>query len=237
MSNFNMTFDPVSLGVNTIVGALGVVGDMQAQRQAEKHAKEQLKFQREAEWSRHKERVADIHDSNFFRAQQKIAQRDIAYNRLLPQISRSVNTAWNSIAQQGWEADQADSYLRDSIRRRMFEIQGSGGSANEGNRSANFDRAIALEGAKASDAMRQLGEKGQARNRREALMREAEANKASQARENILAPLDMPVYMERVPQFQATKMSIPGIGGMGANIAGKLFGAVGSAFSSELKFG
>jgi len=212
-------FDPVAAGVGVVGAGLDIWARDQQQTLAIRQAKETRKVRLQGAWDDWTSMRDMTWQKNNFAVEERMMQRKIANERLIPQISKSVNLAWDSVAAQDFEQDQADSYLRTQIQRRMLEVAGSGGS-EAGSRSGNYKRARQLEVAKGGQQLQQLEQKGRYRDAAKDLRIRKLGQEADMAREKILAPLDMPIYMQKVPAFSAiqgpqpkfTGQAIQGIG-------------------------
>ena len=225
-------FDPVAAGVGVVGAGLDIWARDQQQTLAIRQAKETRKVRLQGAWDDWTSMRDMTWQRNNFAVEERMMQRKIANERLLPQISKSVNLAWDSVAAQDFEQDQADSYLRTQIQRRIMEVAGSGGS-EAGSRSGNFARARQLEAAKGGQQLQQLAQKGRYRDSAKDLRIRKLGQEADMAREKILAPLDMPVYQQKVPAFNAPQDPIPSFGNPLLASVGGIFKGIGAGCSSS----
>ena len=222
-------FNEAAAAVGVVGGLLNMWGRDQQQTLAIRQWKEQRKMNLEHAWADWTSMRDMTWQRNNFAVEERMMQRKIANERLLPQISKSVNLAWDSVAAQDFEQDQADSYLRTQIQRRIMEVAGSGGS-EAGSRSGNFERARQLEAGKGKQQLQQLAQKGRYRDSARDLRIRKLGQEADMAREKILAPLDMPIYMQKVPAFNAPQTARPQFAGGVAAAFGDILGGAAAGF-------
>ena len=214
--------------VGGIGGLIGGLGSIMSNRLQIQHANRQLDFNYQQALQGWGDRNRELQQLNAFDVDTRNKQIEIANQYLLPQIRQSARQSYYDIALGQYQADQQDAFIRGEMNRQLLEQQGANTAAlGAGNRSGELAAAKMTAGARgrmlAQMSERRLGRaaQGQSQMNNTALQ-------AQQAATNVVAPLQMPLYMrqmtskpKRGPRMKTNFASdlMIGLGGVASGVA------------------
>ena len=214
--------------VGGIGGLMGGLGSIMSNRLQIQHANKQLDFNYQQALQGWSGRNQELQQLNAFDVDTRNKQIEIANKYLLPQIRQSARQSYYDIALGQYQADQQDAFIRGEMNRQLLEQQGANTAAlGAGNRSGELAGAKMTAGARgrmlAQMSERRLGRaaQGQSQMNNTALQ-------AQQAATNVVAPLQMPLYMrqmtskpKRGPRMKTNFASdlMIGLGGVASGVA------------------
>ena len=219
--------------VGGIGGLMGGLGSIMSNRLQIKHANQQLEHSYQEALQGWGDRNRELASLNAFDNETRNKQIEIANKFLLPQIRQSARQSYYDIALGQYQADQQDAFIRGEMNRQFLEQQGANTAAlGAGNRSGELAAAKMTAGARGrmlqQMSARRLGRaaQGQSQMNNTALQ-------AQQAATNVVAPLQMPLYMrqmtskpKRGPRMKTNFASdlMIGLGGVASGVAPYLAG-------------
>ena len=179
-------------------GILGGVGEIMANRQRINQQNRLQKHNYQQALQGWRDRNRELASKNTFDVQTRNKEIEIANKFLLPQIRQSARQSYYDIALGQYQADQQDAFIRGEMNRQLLEQQGANtASLGAGNRSGELAAAKMTAGARGR-MLAQMSERRLGRGAQGQSQMNNTALQAQQAATNVVAPLQMPLYMRQM---------------------------------------